>query len=280
MSDDAANAAPEVVPADTGAPVEAVPEIVEPVAQAPVAETEAAHTETPTLLTGERPEAPAEATETPAEPPAESPAEADETKPADEPKEPEAAEAKPEGEVETEPTAEPEPLAYEPPTLPEGVELDAERMAAFDAAIGKVQVPPETRQQLVDMFLEERQAWEEHARQEQHRLFADTRRQWRDQVLGDEELGGAAHQTAIASCLRMIDQFVPEKDRAAFDQMLNITGAGDHPAMLKLLHSIARKFDAPGTVMQPNNPPPDRGGAGGRGRRMRDMYDHPRSHPG
>lgn len=205
------------------------------------------------------------------------PAEAPEEKPADEPKPeepaPEEKPEEPEQKAEAEP---PPPLTYEPPTLPEGVALDSERLGEFDRVVGEAQVPPESRQQLIDMLVAERQRWEAAAMESWQTAFAQTRRQWRNEVMADEALGGANHQDALAACLRMVDEFVPEDQRAAFDQMLIVTGAGDHPAMMRFLHTVARKFDAPGTPPVPNGPPPDNGRAPGR-RRMRDMYDHPRS---
>lgn len=172
------------------------------------------------------------------------------------------------------PTA-PEPLTYEAPTLPEGVTLAPERLGEFDRVIGTHQVPPEARQELVDMFLRERTSWEEANLRNQHEAFAQTRQQWREQVMGDEEIGGSGHQTAIAGAMRMIDQFVAPAHRDAFDKMLVATGAGDHPEMIRFLHNVARKFDAPPVPLAPNNPPPDRGNGGAR--RMRDLYDNPRS---
>ncbi|MGE5148489.1 MAG: hypothetical protein ACM3II_00090 [Rhodospirillaceae bacterium] len=273
---DTPTAAETAAPVDAGSVVETVPDIVEPVA-AP--EPAAVHTETPTLLTGEAaaPEA-ASADEPAAAAEADSPPPVEETKPP-EPEDGAAAEAKPDDAGETAEPPEPEPLTYEPPTLPDGVELDQEQLTRFDAAIGKERVSPETRQQLVDMMLEERQRWEEHARQDQHRVFAQVRQQWREEVLRDDQLGGAAHHTALAACRRVIDEFVPEQDRAAWDQMLNITGGGDHPAMLRFLFNVSRRLGPPGPVMG-GAPPADRGGAGGRGRRMRDLYDNPRSSVG
>lgn len=253
-----------LIPAPAAPPVATAPEpapIHPPVGPTPVPEPVAApavepapaaaeppkppdHTETPTLLTPE-PKPPEEA------------------KPAEEPKP-------------AEPT---EPLAYEPPTLPDGVKLDPERLGAFDKVIGTHRVPPEARQELVNMFLAERKAWEAAAAQHQNDTFATLRREWRDQVAGDEQLGGAAMQTTRAAAMRMIDQFVAPAHRKAFDQALVYTGMGDHPEMIRFLANVARKFDAPVSPTPPNNPPPDAGRRprGNGTMRLRDAYDHPRS---
>lgn len=276
---DSAIPAPDPAAIDPGMPAAAPETIIEPVAEPP-------HTETQTLLTGERPAEPAAPEPAPATGPGAEPA-----VPAEEGEKP--AEAKPDdaakpvdpaieakhAEPIPEPAA-PEPLVYEPPTVPEGVQLDTERIRAFDEIIAPHRLAPEARQQLVDMHIAEVQRLGEQMRADQHRTFGETRRAWRDQVLADEQIGGAGHQTALAACFRMIDLFVPETQRAEFDQMLLATGAGDHPAMLRLLHNLARKFDAPTTPAAPANPSPDRGGGAGRGRRMREMYDHPRSQTG
>lgn len=262
---------------DAGTEVLDAPPVIEPTA-------EPGHTETPTLLTGERPavEAEPKAEEAPAEVPAEPAADA---KPAEEAVKP-AEEAKP---AEDAKPAEPppptvpeplEPLVYEPPALPEGLSFEAERIKALDDVISPLRVPAEARQQLVDLHVAEMQRYAEHLAREQHRIFAETRKSWRDEVLADEQIGGAGHHTALASCMRMIDEFVPQSQRKQFDEMLLATGAGDHPAMLRFLHNLGRKFDAPAAPIVPAGPAPDRGGGTGRGRRMRDMYDHPRSQTG
>ncbi len=279
MSDAGTVAQPE----EAGAPVEVVPEVVEPVAPPSLAEqvgepsifdrpTEAAE---PAEAAAEEatPEQPAaEAAE---EKPAETETPAEPEKPAEEaPKPEEAPPAEPE--VEAKPP-EPEPVVYEPPVLPEGLALDPERVKAFDEVLSPVRVPPETRQQLVDMYIAERRAWEQEAERSQREAFVNTCRSWREQIMSDPELGGAAFQTNTRAVAEMLDVFVGQEHMKEWMDWADYTGAGFHTAPFRLLLNVARKFAAPPSPTAPNNPPPDRGGAGGRGRRRRELYDHPRS---
>lgn len=250
------------------------------------------HTDTPGLLTSApdahaestpeaaAPEAPVEAgaqegTETAAEP-----AETEETGGADpdaqdeaKPEAPDAPEAEPEAEKPAEP---PPPLTYdEPLQLPEGIALDAERAGRFDALIGGVQVPPEVRQQLADMHVETMQHYAEHLAQEQHRVFGETRQGWRQEIMGDPELGGAGIQTNLEAAARMLDKFVPPERRDAFNQALMVTGMTDHPEMFRFLLNVAKAFDEPAAPPMPNGPPKNIGQRNGSFREA--MYSHPRS---
>lgn len=267
--------ADEVVPGVEAPSVDAPVVVQEVVEAAPVvAAAEPNPHETPTLLEGFKDKveeaAPAEVkTEEPAaEPVAEAKVEEPkvEEKPADEPVE------KP---VEA---ADLPPITYEF-KLPEQLKDDGDKMSAFTGVLSESRVPPEAGQKLLDMHATAMQSYAEKVQQDQLKVWNDTRAEWRKQVLADPQLGGAGHQTSMSAIARMRDLFVGEKDMPAFDEFLRVTGAGDHPAFLKLLHSAARHFDEPG--MPPSNPkPPANNGQGPKGRFRDVIYDNPRSTPG
>lgn len=223
-------------------------------------EAPASHTDEAGLLSSKSDEKPAEE----AKPEAEKPAE---------PEKPAEAEKPPETEQKPEP--EPEPIKYEALALPEGVTLDQERISAFDDVIGPHRLPPEARQQLADMHVAEMQRYAEHLAAEQHRVFADTRRTWREAIMSDPEFGGSGFETSRAAAVRMLQKFVPEGERDDFDAALMATGMTDHPQFFRFLNRIAKAFDEPASPPPNAAPPPD---AGRRpGGRLSDMYDHPRS---
>lgn len=246
--------APEPAPSGAAEPAAAVvpPADGDPPAAAPEPAAEAKpHTETPGLLSGESaPDAAAAAQEAAGQ--------GEKTDGGAEP-------------------GQPVPLTYEPPTLPDGIQLDGERLQQFDELVGAHQVPPEARQQLVDLFLAERGAWERQALEAQHEAFGRMRADWRQQTMGDQQIGGAGFETSLSAAKRMISLFVPADRRDAFNNMLNITGATDHPEMMRFLVAIARKFDEPAPAPAPRNPPPDIGRRPGTPGRLRDHYDHPTS---
>lgn len=257
-----------VVPEQTSVTVEAPAAVVveTPAVETPAAEVAVAeHTATPTLLS-----------EVAEEKPAETPAE---EKPEDKPAEEKPAEVKEEAKPEDKPAEVVAEVPAEAPvaltvadfTLPEGVTADNEKLGAFAAAANEAGLSKETAQRFVDMHAQAMQSLGEHTLSEQHRAFGETRAQWRRDVMADEQIGGAGHKTAMAAIARMRDMLVPERDRAQFNEFLLITGAGDHPAMLKLLHNAARHFDE-GPAIPASKPPPDIGKAPGK-KGMRSLYD-------
>lgn len=141
--------------------------------------------------------------------------------------------------------AEPAAVEYKY-TLPETLKMDdalkGEVHKAFDDFRAN---PSEGAQGLINLHAKAMADFATQLDQHNRQAFADYRKSMRDKVMADPELGGAGHQTAMGAVARMRDLFVPEKDRAEFDDMLRITGAGDHPAMLRLLHNAAKWFDEP-----------------------------------
>ena len=203
-----------VAPVETPAPTETVAAPVEAVAEPAAAEPEAlkAHTEEPTLLEGlgEKPAEPE------AKPAAEAPAEAVVEAPTD-----------------------PAAWVYDF-KLPEGVEPAAEQISAYTDVLREHRIPPETGQKLLDLHTATIQRMAENTLADQHKAFADVRRQWREEVIG-----GSGYETALRAIARARDAVVSESDRPAFDRFLRDTGAGDHPAFLRAMYRVANLLDEP-----------------------------------
>jgi hypothetical protein len=119
--------------------------------------------------------------------------------------------------------------------LPEGAVIDEAGMSAFKEIIADAKLSPSERaQKLVDL----------HAAQLQNviegpvKLWMDTQKEWQGKVKSDPELGGANFTTTekhIATCL---DKFVGAKgtpQRQAVDEAFTMTGAGNHPEIVRLL---------------------------------------------
>jgi hypothetical protein len=171
----------------------------------------------------------------------------------------------------------PAPVEYKY-TLPETIQMDdgmrSEVHKAFDDFRAN---PSEGAQELINLHEKTMRDYAQFLQNEQHRIFAETRQNWAKEVLADPEIGGSGHQTAMGAIARMRDLLVPERDRPAFEDFLRTTGAGDHPQFLKLLHQAARYYDEP--TLPPPNPRPAPGNGQRPSRRLRDVYDHPRSTP-
>lgn len=154
-----------------------------------------------------------------------------------------------------------EPIKFEPFTLPEGMAaLPQERVDEFTGIVTNPELTPQARgQALLDLHMRAAQEFQAQTLQEQHRAFSSMRADWRKEVMADEELGGAGHQTAMNAVARMRDMLVPEKHRAAFMRAMDLTGAGDHPEILRAFHNAARFFDEPAPLHEAGRPTPDRG---------------------
>lgn len=166
------------------------------------------------------------------------------------------------------------PLVYTAFELPEGVAVDNERMAEFTGVLGKHRLSQEVGQELMSMHAGVmQQAMNDFARSEserQHRVWNETRAEWNREVLADERIGGSGHNTAMGAIARMRDALVPEAERPAFDQFLAVTGAGDHPQFLRMLHRVAEFLDEP-RIPDPTIRPPADLGRKPNGR-LRDSY--------
>ena len=179
--------------------------------------------------------------------------------------------------VETPPA--PEPIAYEAPTMPDGVVLDNERLGAADAVFRELGISNEGRQRLIDMYVAERQDDAARTLQGQHDAFADVKRTWRESAMADPEIGGAAIRTSVESANRAIQSFTTDKTRQPFMDMLTASGLDSHPEMIRFLNYVDRKFSEPAIAPLPRAPSPDNGRRTPQGSRgsLRDHYDNPRS---
>ncbi len=288
VEDQAAAAAPESAPV-VEAPVAVEPvQVVETVVEQAIepvvtAEPVKLHTDTESLLEtlGDKPETTAEPE---APKPEDTPVEAkpEDAKPED--AKPEA--GKPVEAVEAEKPAEPEPIKYEPFTLPDGIEPEADKIGKYAEVLGKHRITQEVGQELLDMHTDSLRAYADYLGErtlaDQHAAFDNVRADWRKQVMGDSQIGGAGWETAKGVIARTRDLFMSgskpgtqeySKDSQEFNDFLRVTGAGDHPAFLKFLHNVGRRFDEP-ALPPANIKPSPNNGAAPRQRGLRNIYNN------
>ncbi len=285
--------APPAAPAEAAANLPAAADDPTP-APSPGSEAPAAQSQperTPSLL--EAAEAPGEVKndkppEKVAEPIAEKPAETKtDDKPVEEKKaeEPKPAEAKPEEKTEEKPpeAAKPDPVAYEF-NVPEGLTMDDALKGEFTGALDGFRADPKVgAQKLMDMHHTQMQRYAEHLGQEQHRIFNETKKGWRDQVQADEMIGGAGHRTAMSAIAMARNMLVSDhpqgskewkKDLQDFHNALDATGAGDNPHILKAFYRAARIINEPAApVVTDSKPVAD----AGRRKGADALYDNDRS---
>lgn len=238
--------------------------------------------EIPTLLEQHGKETPAEPVKEPETPaPVKEPEKAPEpVEAAKEPaKEPDKA-PEPAKEVEAKPPetpAEPAPPPdYTELKLPEHLTANQEIMGNYTGILGEYGVPAEAGQKLLDLHAATLKTAGEsmaaHMASEQQRVFSETRQAWQSEAKADPEIGGAGFQTAMGKIARVRDLLIPEADRPALDTFMRVTGAGDHPIFLKMLHRASKYFDE--AALPPPDPKP---AAQTPTKGMRALYDHPRS---
>lgn len=228
-------------PAASPATVEVAPSSVETPVVAP-AETPAI--ETPAVT----PEAPTEtpAAETPAAEPTPTPEVAKpETLLAGDKKPSEAAE-KPSEEKPAEITAE-EPVKVELPTfeafkLPEGVQLEEKGLSEFTNELAEFESTTKADhaaihalgQKMVDKYVAEQQRqWESL-----NNAWTKTKNDWKDSFLKDPEFANRT-DTVVNSAIDAIGVYGGDaKQQDEFRSLMESTGVGNHPAMIRLLSNI------------------------------------------
>ena len=288
-----AHVAPAPAPAAPApAPVAAAP--VAPAAPAPAPEPRVS--EVPSLLETLKSAPTAPVVEEPKAPEPEKAAEAPKAPEAPKPEEPKAPEPEKAADAPKAPEApKPEPIVEKPTwklEFPETLRADEKQVGEFTSLLDAIVSPSEalTReaagQKLIDMHNSAMIQYAEQLQQEQHRVFNATRKEWNQQVMADPDIGGSGYETAQRAIARMRDRFVSsappgtakyEKDMNEFAQALRITGAGDHPAILRVFHNVAQAFDEPRMPPPNPNPPP---GNGPRPNGKSVLYDNPRSTTG
>jgi hypothetical protein len=224
-SSGAAVVAPAVTEAATGEPAPA-PEASSPVpAPEPVAADPAAEPE-PTALSGE----PAPVAEPVAE-----------------------ATAKPAAEAVVEPPA---PITYAEFKLPNGVTPPAEQMTAFTDLAAKSNLTQEAAQQMLDLYGAEATRYAAQVEQHQRDVWEETKSNWRGEI--DKRFGNRRDTVVNDAKWAKSQLLTDDKSRAAFEQFLEVTGAGDHPEFVSFLAAAAKKMrerGAPPPGLSPRNQP-------------------------
>lgn len=159
---------------------------------------------------------------TPSEPPAAEPAKPAEPpaeKPADKPADP----ATPEGA--------PEKYEFK---APEGQSYDPKVLTAFESAARTANLTQDAAQKLIESMapaLAARQAEQ----------VGEIHKQWADAVLADKEIGGEPTSDAFKQKMGVAQKFVKQFDQdGALGKLLEDTGFGSHPAVLRVLYRAGK----------------------------------------
>lgn len=131
-------------------------------------------------------------------------------------------------------------------TAPEGVTLDQARVEKFTAVAKELQLPADKAQALVDLATEV-----EVQRAEQ---FEALKAQWADEIAKDKVLGGDKLTETLATA-KKVYSLLPAEEATTFKAMLDASGFGNHPSMVRLLHAVGKALSedkfVPGSTAPP-----------------------------
>lgn len=251
-------------PAAPAVPADAVPvaALVAIEAAAPaVAETTAAPAPDAPAPAPAEPVAPVEAAPAPETVLGEAP------KPAEEPKPEGEADKAPEGEApKTDaPSDDPAPLpVYDAFALPDNVTVADERMGQFTNLLGEFERDAKADhasvqtlgQKLVDFHLTEVQDAVQKFQTLQMENWGKMQADWLKQTKEDPEIGGNRFDTAVNAALGFIRTHGgTDEQQAEFRSLMNTSGLGNHPAMIRLLAKAGMAMSE-GKPLAAASPPP------------------------
>lgn len=126
--------------------------------------------------------------------------------------------------------------------LPEGLALPDDAKSAIEAAFTNPDLSPEAR---VSSLLKYHKTQVESMVNEVHQSWTAMHKTWVDEALADKEIGGEALKTTVIPAVsKFLDAYGDPKVREA----LNITGAGNHPAIIRTLYRAAKALTEGGHV--------------------------------
>lgn len=120
------------------------------------------------------------------------------------------------------------PEKYESFKLPEGVVIAPEMLTGLEGLARKLNLPQDKAQELADFAAAETKA----ANDTQVAYIKQMGDEWLSKSKADPEFGGAKYDATAANNARFIDAF----GDAELKTLLNETGFGNHPALMRLIH--------------------------------------------
>lgn len=139
---------------------------------------------------------------------------------------------KPEGDKPAEPQV-PETYTFE---MPEGIALDQAAQDEFSAVARELKLDQATAQKVADVGIK--------MAQRQQEIFETTKAAWVEQAKTDKEIGGDRFDQSLALAVKTLNAFgSPE-----LKDVLNASGLGNHPAVIKLLVKAGKAISEDGFV--------------------------------
>lgn len=136
------------------------------------------------------------------------------------------------------------PEKYEDFKVPEGVELKGEVLDKATGLFKELGLSQTQAQSLVDFHANQLKALAEGP----GKLWQETQAVWIDELRSDPIIGKAIDNGTVgASIAKMVNQ-LPGPLASSFREAMNFTGAGNHPAIVRGIYELSKKFAEPGHV--------------------------------
>lgn len=124
------------------------------------------------------------------------------------------------------------PEQYADFTLAEGVEMDASTLGSFKDLAKELNISQSAAQKLIDL---QGQLYSKQAEAMQAAVTEQSQR-WESEIRNDPELGGANFEKTAETAVKVIQSF----GDPALTSLLNDSGLGNHPALVKFCHRIGQ----------------------------------------
>ena len=141
------------------------------------------------------------------------------------------------------------PEAYADFSIPEGHTLDAATIESATPIFRELGLSQEQAQKLVDFY----SARVADMNKENEGYMEQMRTEWRNQLKEDKDIGGKLDAVKV-NIGRAFDR-MPENIREPFKEAMNLTGGGDHPAVIKAMNYFAELVNE-GTPVRGDAPSP------------------------
>lgn len=146
---------------------------------------------------------------------------------------------KPEDKKDEKPTGAPE--KYEAFKVPDGKELSPELVTQAEATFKELNLSQEQGQKLVDLW----NAQTSNLSDRLDQMVADQRNAWRGEIAKDKTLGNGVDNLSDASKKSIADAISwtgDAKTQEALKSALDLTGAGDHPDIVRAFVAFGKKL--------------------------------------
>lgn len=120
--------------------------------------------------------------------------------------------------------------------MPEGVELDKDALNDFTGVAKELKLDQAAAQKLADVGVK--------MAQRQKEVFENTKAAWAEQARTDKDIGGEKFEQNLAMAKKTLETFgSPE-----LKEILNVSGLGNHPVVIKFLVNTSKAISEDGFV--------------------------------